>query len=114
MQTPWRGQAPSLISGAPMSNRNSLASLVQTKLQSARQRIAQETQNLGSLEQAQVKAQMLGDYQLYFQGASEALAAIGLEAEDLKPVSLAARAIESDIQAEQTRALLEEELRSSQ
>lgn len=97
-----------------MSNRNSLASLVQTKLQSARQRIAHETQSLGSLEQAQAKAQMLGDYQLYFQGASEALAAVGLDAEDIKPVSLAARTIESEIQAEETKALLEEELRSIQ
>jgi hypothetical protein len=97
-----------------MSNRNALASLVQNKLQTARQRITQETQNLGSLEQAQAKAQLLGDYQLYFQGASEALSAIGLDADDLKSVALAARTIESEIQAEEAKALLEEELRSSQ
>lgn len=97
-----------------MSNKASLSSLVQNKLQSARQRISQETQSLDSLEQARAKAQLLGDYQLYFQGAHEALEAIGLDADELKPVALAARAIETDIQAEQTRALLEEELRSNQ
>lgn len=97
-----------------MSNRTALASLVQTKLTSARQRIAQETQNLGSVEQSQAKAQMLGDYQLFFQGALEALQVIGVDADEIKPLALAARAIESDIQAEQTRAALEQELLASQ
>lgn len=97
-----------------MSNRSALASLVQTKLNSARTRITQETQNMGSIEQAQTKAQMLGDYKLFFQGALEALQVIGLDADEIKPLMLASSAVESDIQAEVTRAALEQELLESQ
>ena len=95
-----------------MSHRNSLATLVQTKMQAARQRISEETKNVqDTLEQATLKAQILGDYQLLFQGANEALNAIGLTDDELKPITLAHKAIQADIDAEQNRFLLEQELR---
>lgn len=95
-----------------MSHRTSLAELVQTKMKSARQRITEETQNItDNLDLASRKAQMLGDYQLFFQGANEALLTIGLSDDDLKPISLAEKAIQSEIDAEQSRFLLEQELR---
>lgn len=95
-----------------MSHRTSLAELVQTKMKSARQRITEETQHItDNLDLASRKAQMLGDYQLFFQGANEALVAIGLSEDDLRPIALAEKAIQSDIDAEQNRFLLEQELR---
>lgn len=98
-----------------MSNRNSLATLVQTKMQAARQRISSETNNISdSLDQSRAKGQILGDYQLYFQGASEALASLGLPEEETRPIALAQKAIEADIEAERNRTLLEEELRSQE
>ena len=82
-------------------------------MQAARQRISTETNNISDgLEHAQAKGQILGDYQLYFQGASEAAAALGLTDEDLRPIVLAEKAIQADIEAEQNRVLLEEELRN--
>lgn len=95
-----------------MSNKAAVVSLVQNKMQAARHRINQETQGIGdTLEQAKAKSQMLGDYQLYFQGANELGSALGLSEDDLRPVALAARAIQADIEAEENRALLEQELR---
>ena len=101
-----------LPNGAHMSNRASLANLVQTKIQAARKRIDDETSKISDpLVQAQTKSQMLGDYQLFFQGAREALAAIGISDEDVRAVALVEKAIQSDIDAEQNRIALEEELR---
>lgn len=80
-------------------------------MQAARQRVASETNGISdSLDQSRAKGQILGDYQLYFQGASEALEALGLPEDDRRPISLAQKAIEADIEAERNRTLLEEEL----
>lgn len=81
-------------------------------MQAVRQRINEETKEIqDTMEQARSKAQMLGDYQLFFQGASEGLKAVGLTEDELTPIELAGKAIQADIEAEQNRFLLEQELR---
>lgn len=94
-----------------MSNRSALASLVQSKLNAAKSRVDEATASTkNSLDGSLAKTQVLGDYQLYFQGVGDALTALNVSAEEARPVVLAVKSIELDITAEENRQALEREL----
>ena len=94
-----------------MSNRSALASLVQSKLNSAKARVDEAvSSSKNSLDGSLAKTQVLGDYQLYFQGVGDTLTALNISAEEARPVVLAVKSIELDITAEENRQALEREL----